>query len=258
MCYYDDQYRIALLFHAWLMYSTKNEIDTVAPLSRLYSTPVVWSAPVWSGALHSLTDRSVMLSRAAFRAGRRYVQGGRLAFSARLMSADTTPALAPEAYKATSPDAFERFDPSKYLAEETAPSVKAELQRIRAAEDEAIANVTAEIPEVDWESWRKDIGYAGLVDELKAAHDAVPVPDVESERQRLQKAVFDAFNPLLAKLKEQALEAEANSKVYADRLEEIKHLHDNVADMPIDEFLAKYPAVRKSIEDDIQENRWFV
>lgn len=199
-----------------------------------------------------------MLSRAALRAGQRFVQGARFAPSSRFLSADTTPTLAPVAHQPKTPEAYERFDASKYLSEESAPAVQAELQRIRAAEDDAIATITEEIPEIDWEAWRKDIGYPGLVDELKAAHDAVPVPNVDAERERLQKTVYDTFNPLLAKLKKHAQDAEANSKVYADRLEEITYLHDNVGEMPVDEFLAKYPAVRKSIEDDIEHNRWFV
>jgi hypothetical protein len=180
------------------------------------------------------------------------------AASTRALAADTRAALRPPSHVPTTPDGHERFDPSKWLTDETDPQVHAELARIRAAEDDAIAAVTQEVPEIDWEAWRKEIAYPGLVDELKAAHDAVPVPNVEEERARLQQAVHDAFSPLLAKLEKHAEDAEANSKVYQARLEEITHLHDNVASMPIDEFLAKYPAVKKSIEDDVANNRWFV
>lgn len=155
-------------------------------------------------------------------------------------------------------DEYERFDPSKWLTDETAPQVRAELARIRQAEDEAIDAVTGEVPDIDWAMWKETIVYPGLVDELKAAYESVPVPDFETERERMHAEVNAAFEPLLAKLAKHAKEAEESSKMYKSRLEEISHLEKNLAEMPIDDFLEKYPAVRKTIEEDVKNNKWFV
>jgi ATP synthase D chain, mitochondrial (ATP5H) len=200
-----------------------------------------------------------MLSRSVLRFARSRAHAARNAPSvSRALSADASASLTVPEKKSVSVEDYQRFDPSNWLAGEGAPQVRAELARIRQAEDDAIAAVTEDVPEIDWDVWRKEISYPGLVDELKAAHDSVKVPSVEEERLRLQAEVTAAFEPLLAKLKQHAIDAENNSTKYKRRLEEITYLHDNVASMPIDEFLEKYPAVKKSIEDDIKNNKWFV
>lgn len=200
-----------------------------------------------------------MLSRSALLLARNSARAARNGPSfSRTVSADASTALTTPEQKKVAVNDYERFDPSKWLSGEGAPQVRAELARIRQAEDEAIEAVTHEVPDIDWGSWQKEIAYPGLVDDLKAAHDSVPMPNFESERQRLQAEVNATFEPLLAKLKQHALDAEANAKAYKQRLEEISTLHDGVATMPIDEFLEKYPAVKKSIEDDVKSNKWFV
>lgn len=153
-----------------------------------------------------------------------------------------------------------RFDASAWLQDEAEadPAIRSELLRIRQAEDETIGALTKEVPEIDWEHWEETIDAPGLVAKLRKAYDEVPVPDMEEERQRLHKEIHDAFEPLLAKIKQHALDAEAQEKVYRKRLEEVSYLHDNINDIPLDEFLAKYPAVKKKLEDDIIENKWFV
>lgn len=201
-----------------------------------------------------------MLSRAALRCVHRSTFSGRLpaCVASRGLSSDTSTTLTAPAHVSVSPDAYERFDPSKWLTDETDPHVRAELARIRQAEDDAIAFVTKDIPDIDWAAWKEEIQYPGLVDEMKAAHDAIPVPDFEAERERLLAEVNEVFEPFLAKLKKHALDAEESSKAYKERLEEITYLHDNITELPIDEFLAKYPAVKKTLEDDIVNNKWFV
>lgn len=201
----------------------------------------------------------MLLTRSVLRAALSAAPVSRTAPSlVRALSADVSTALTAPPKKDVSVDEYERFDPSKWLSSESAPQVRAELARIRQAEDETIDAVTGEVPDIDWAMWQKTIAYPGLVDELKAAYESVPVPNFEAERERMHAEVNAAFEPLLAKLKKHATDAEANSKLYTKRLEEISHLESNVAEMPIDDFLEKYPAVRKSIEDDVKNNKWFV
>lgn len=205
--------------------------------------------------------RKMLLTRSVLRAAQRAAPVSRSAppLARALATNVSTSLVAPEkAAKEVSVGEYERFDPSKWLSAESAPQVRAELARIRQAEDEAIDAVTGEVPDIDWGMWKKSIAYPGLVDELKAAYESVPVPNFDKERERMQAEVNAAFEPLLAKLAKHAKDAEASSKEFKIRLEEISHLEKNLADMPIDDFLEKYPAVRKSIEDDVKNNKWFV
>jgi hypothetical protein len=172
--------------------------------------------------------------------------------------AETSATLEPAKHTPTSPTEYVRFNPSDYFTNTEDKKLRADLQRIKALEDEAIAAVTQDTPDVDWDAWRAQIRYPGLVDELKVAYDAIPVPNVEAERERLTKAVEDKFNPLLQKIKMLALDSEASSKHLEKRLEEVTYLHDNIENLTVDEFLEKYPAVKASIEDDIKNDRWFV
>jgi ATP synthase D chain, mitochondrial (ATP5H) len=161
-------------------------------------------------------------------------------------------------HAAVAPEDYVRLNPADYFSDFEDSSVLAELGRLRAIEDEAIAVITQEVAPIDWDEWKKEIRYPGLVDELKAVHDAVPMPDVEKERERLVAVVRSAFEPVLATLKKLALDAEESSAHMQKRLEEVNYLHDNVAEIPIDEFLEKYPKVKEQIEDDIKNSRWFV
>jgi ATP synthase D chain, mitochondrial (ATP5H) len=202
-----------------------------------------------------------MISRVALRAVGKHAPLSTRGLSAAVatrVGPDTVTANDPVKHIPTSPADYVRFKPSEYFGDSTDKNVRAELQRIKVLEEEAIAAVTQEVPDIDWDYWRSQIRYPGLVDELKAAHDALPVPDVEKERERLMKAVEDVFNPLLAKIKQLALEAEESGKDLEKRLDEVNYLRDGMMDITIDEFLEKYPAVKKSIAKDVEMNRWLV
>jgi hypothetical protein len=211
-----------------------------------------------------------MLSRAVLRTGLRVSNAGPLRrvpaavgssarnAMTRTGNKDTPTSLAAVQLTKATPDEFQRLDPADYFTENTDPSVRAELGRLRAIEDEVIASVSQDVPTIDWDEWRKEIRYPGLVDELKRIHDSIQVPDVEKERENLVASMREAFEPILENFKKLALEAEESSRHLEKRLEEVNYLHDNIADIPLDEFLEKYPKVKEQIEDDVKNNRWFV
>lgn len=151
-----------------------------------------------------------------------------------------------------------RFDPSQWLTNETDPSVRSELTRIRQAESETIAALSKDVPDIDWDHWESQIDAPGLVAKLKKAYSEVPILNMDEERERMQKEIREKFEPLLMKVEAHAIEAGENEKLYKKRLEEVRHLHDNLEEIPLEDFLAKYPAVKKSLEDDILKNKWFV
>lgn len=153
---------------------------------------------------------------------------------------------------------LKRFEPNKWFPEFKDPSIRNELNKIREMESDLITTVTTEVTPVDWEYWRSEIKHPGLVDDLKAIYDASPIPDVEAERARLQKSIEAAFNPILAELNQLSKDSEAETMALEKRAEEITYLRDNIKDLTVDEFLAKYPTVKASIEDDIANNRWYL
>ncbi len=137
-------------------------------------------------------------------------------------------------------------------------TVKSDLARIRAAEDEAVASVSGSVPEIDWGAWKEEIAYPGIVDEMKAVHDSIPVPDFSAERDRLQALVREEFEPMLAAIEQAAADSEANSKQYEGRLVEMTALDKGLKDITMEEYLEKYPEVKKSIADDMAAHKWLV
>lgn len=152
---------------------------------------------------------------------------------------------------------YKRPNPTDMFADVADSAARVELSKIRDLEDEMVSSVSAEVEPIEWDQWRKDIRYPGLVDELKVLHDATPVPDVEAEKQRLQKIVEDTFNPMLVDLQQMAQDAEVEAQEFEKQADEMNYLHDNLREMSVDEFLEKYPSVKESIEKDIEGNRWF-
>lgn len=153
---------------------------------------------------------------------------------------------------------YKRFNPSEWFSDVDDPSVRKELSRIRSLEDDAIAQVSKEIPAIDWDKWRSKINTPGVVDEIKAAHDSIEVPSVVEEQKRLQKEVIDAFAPIIKEAEELAIEADKSAKELQMQLEEYTYLNEKLSDLTIDEVLERFPQMKKEIEDDIANNRWLL
>lgn len=152
---------------------------------------------------------------------------------------------------------FKRLNGAEYFSEYADASARSELGKIRDIEDEMIATLTAEAEPIDWAHWRKEIKHPTIVDELKVLHNETPAANTDDERARMEKVIEDTFNPMLQELRNAASEAEAEAAEYEKQAEEISYLHDNIADLSVDEFLEKYPTVKASIEKDLQEGKWF-
>jgi len=152
---------------------------------------------------------------------------------------------------------FKRVNAAELFSEYIDPSARAELSKIRELEDEILSTASMEVPDIDWATWKAEINHPTLVDDLKVMHDATPLADGAAETARLTKVVEETFKPMLAELEQLAAEAETEAAVYEKKAAEISYLHDNVATLPIDEFLEKYPTVKKAIEKDIEEGKWF-
>lgn len=152
---------------------------------------------------------------------------------------------------------FKRVNASELFSEYIDPSARAELGKIRDLEDEILTTASMEVSDIDWTSWKKEINHPTIVDDLKVMHDATPLADGEAEKVRLQKVVEETFKPMLAELEQLTTAAESEAAEYEKKAAEISYLHDNVANMPVDDFLEKYPTVKKAIEKDIQEGKWF-
>ncbi|CAN8066469.1 unnamed protein product [Agarophyton chilense] len=158
----------------------------------------------------------------------------------------------------TSENEMEQFDPTKLFQEFSDSSVRSELSKIRDVEAELLQAISVKDAPIEWEQWKKEINYPGLVDELKSAYEAVPAPDVEDARKKADEQVTATFKPIIEELSALAQEAEAEAEELEKQCEEIAFLKDNFSEMPIDDFLEKFPTVKKSLEDDISNNKWFL
>lgn len=171
---------------------------------------------------------------------------------------DKSTKLSGEVQKVTSVNELKRPGINELFSDVDDSSIKSELARIRVMEDEAIASLTDDVPEIDWDEWRKKIRYPGLVDEMKASYDATTIPDMEDERKRLTEAVHNAFEPILQSLKDLAADAEKSGAQVEEELANVRYMRENFKDLTVDEFLERYPSIKKTIESDIANNRWFV
>lgn len=153
---------------------------------------------------------------------------------------------------------IKRFQPQEWFASFEDPIVRAELNKIREVENDLLQTVSAKTVPIDWSYWAEEIKYPGIVDELKEMHESTPVPDIESEQAKAEEQIESIFNPIIEEFSKLASEAEAETKELEKRAEEVAYLRENIKELSVDEFLEKYPTVKKSIEDDLANNRWFV
>lgn len=153
---------------------------------------------------------------------------------------------------------IQSFDPNQWFPQFSDSAVRSELSKIRDIESELMqALEVKEIP-IDWDHWNTQIKYPGLVDELKSLYENTPVPDVTETRKAIDEQIDSVFQPIIDGFSKMAKEAEEETARLEKRCEEVTYLRDNLTELTVDEFLDKYPAVKKSIEDDIANNRWFV
>lgn len=138
------------------------------------------------------------------------------------------------------------------------PAIRTELNKLREVETDLKNTLDAKSAPVDWEHWRKEIAYPGLVDEVKEIFDAMPPIDIEEQKEKAEKQVNDVFDPIIAHYETLSKEAEAEVAELEKKLDEVTFLRDNISNLSVQEFLEKYPAVKKALEDDIKNNRWFV
>lgn len=152
---------------------------------------------------------------------------------------------------------FKRMNSAELFADYVDNAARAELGKIRDIEEELMATASVEPEPIDWAHWRKEIKHPDIVDELKVIHEDTPPASADAEMARMQKVIEDTFNPMLVELQKAAAEAEAEAAEYEKQAEEMSYLHDNIADLTVDEFLEKFPTVKASIEKDLEQGKWF-
>lgn len=159
---------------------------------------------------------------------------------------------------AASKEQLQPFEPSKWFPDITDATFRSQLTKIREIENDVLESVNQKEEFIDWAQWKKEIYYPGLVDDLKTLYDATPIPNVEEETKAMDKKIDEIFEPIVQELTVLAKESESQIADLEKRIEDLSFLRDNLAEIPIDEFLEKYPAIQKSIEEDVINNKWFV
>lgn len=162
-------------------------------------------------------------------------------------------AIAPESEKSFDVVASERF-----LSDFDDVSVRAELSKLRQAETELMGQVESSAVTIDWDHWKKAIRYPGLVDEVKQIFDEIKTPDLEQEKKEAEAHIESVFNPIIEHYDQLVTEAEEETQKLEKDLGEAEFIRDNIQDLSSEEFLKRNPSLKKSIEDDVANNKWFV
>ena len=171
----------------------------------------------------------------------------------------TASRLAPtRALSSTAPTESQLLDPNSVFSEFDAASIRSEVNKLREIENEIYQTVSTPVAAVDWKQWESDIKYPEFVAELKELHDSTPEPDVAEETAKIQKEIEDVFDPIIAKFEKLAEESAQETAELEAEVAKFTDLRENITELPMDEFLDRFPTVKKSIEDDITNNRWFV
>lgn len=153
---------------------------------------------------------------------------------------------------------MEHLEPEKYFAEMDDANVKSHMNKLRNAENDLLTAINAKAAPLDWDAWKKDIKYPGLVDELKQIYDDIPVPDIKAEQEKARQHVDNIFDPIIKDYEQVAEEAEKDTVELEKEVQEYTQVRDNIRNISLEDFLKKYPSVTKDIEQDVENNRWYV
>lgn len=148
--------------------------------------------------------------------------------------------------------------PEQFLSDLDDASVRSELGKLRQTESELMSQIEASPVSIDWDHWKDTIRYPGLVDEVKQIFDEIKTPDLEEEKKEADAHIESVFNPIIEHYDQLVKEAEEETQRIKKELEETEFIRDNIETLSAEEFLKKHPSMKKSIEDDIANNKWFV
>lgn len=154
--------------------------------------------------------------------------------------------------------AIDAIGPDQLAKEFDDSKIRSELAKLRQTEAELMAQLDKPSVSIDWDKFSENIKFPGLIDELKQIYESTEPPNVDEEKAKAAAQIESVFNPIIEQYDTLAKEAEEDTLKLEKEMEEINFMRDNIKDMPIDEFLKKYPSVKKSVEDDIANNKWFV
>jgi len=110
--------------------------------------------------------------------------------------------------------------------------------------------------DLDWAHWRNEIATPGVVDQLKAEWESLPVPDVEGQKKDLEMELNSLFAPFLEKATELEKEAE---ELHAWALQEAEKVDMQIANLPsltVEEYLDMNPDVKARVNQEIEEHQW--
>lgn len=150
------------------------------------------------------------------------------------------------------------LEPEKYFSEFDDSSLRLEMKKLRDSENEAIKAYNVKVVPVDWDHWRSEITYPGLVDELKEIYDSAPMPDYEEEQVKARNHVIKVFDPIIEHYEKVAEQSKIDAIEIDKQLKECAEVRDNIKTLSVEDFLKKFPSIKKSVQDDVANNRWYV
>lgn len=144
------------------------------------------------------------------------------------------------------------------LADFDNAGIRTELNKLRELETDLMSTLDEKTVPIDWDHWKNEISYPNLVEEVKQIYDDIPPVDIDQHLELAKKKVDEVFDPIIAEYEQVAKESEASAAALEKEIEKATFMRDNIKDLSVEEFLEKYPSFKKSVEDDILNNRWFV
>lgn len=152
----------------------------------------------------------------------------------------------------------ESKSPAQLMEQFDSSEVRTELSKLRDAESDLMTQLKATDVTIDWEQWKRDIKYPGLVDELKKEYESGEQHNLEEDQKLMTKELNALFDPIISQYEKMALDAEEDTAHIEKQLEQVEYMRDNIDNMPLDEFFKRYPKIKQSIEKDVVDNKWFI
>lgn len=154
---------------------------------------------------------------------------------------------------------WKRLNPAELFPEMKDAETRSELNKLKDIESQVFDEMSGKVvKEIDWKHWENEIRCPDLVMTMKKHYEGLELPDFEMLFKEKEKEIKDVFDPIIKDVEDFGKKMDEDIKRYEERLQEVNSMQSGVEELAVEDWLDKNPDCRKEIEDDIENNRWFL
>jgi len=152
---------------------------------------------------------------------------------------------------------FRYSDPAKKEALQSLSARYAEVNALHASLPKAADGVTAaSTPPIDWQAWRKVIRTPGVVDAYQAKYEAATKKEAAVDNAGLARRLQEN-DAELAVASAAAAKAASNIEALQREIRVWQWEKDNIDELTVEYYLAKYPGLHEKIINQCIDDDWF-